>query len=139
MSTLNYTGLRQAFNLSGNQMRVLRNIFYLAIVILICSCSTDGSRRFFTYKQNPQFIKSFLDTVHHGKFRIAEKGERWNSGCIKTADMPSYQFVSASMNSNKYELKFLGGGIVGPYEETMVIRFNKEKVLDYHIVDKGQR
>lgn len=113
-------------------MRVLPHIFYWGIVILIYSCSNNGSKRFSTYKETPQFIKSFLDTLHRGKFQIAEKGERWNSGCVKTADMPSYQFVSATMDSNKYELKFLGGGIAGPSKEIVVIHFSKESVIEYN-------
>jgi len=80
-----------------------------------------------------------LNSTHQGNFSIAERGEKWNSSCIITDETPIRKFVSATLDSNKYELDFLSGGIVGSHQETMVIFFNRQKITQYAIGQKESR
>lgn len=84
------------------------------------------------YADSPEYIKSYLDSIHNGKFFIAEKGEEWESGCIITNKLPRAQFVQAVFDSTEYKMVFLqAGGIIGEYRDTIILVLKQNKVKGF--------
>jgi hypothetical protein len=109
----------------------MRKLITLCLIItLICGC-TFHTQNISTYKESPKFIRSFLDSLHQGKFEIAEKEQDWTSGCIVNDSIPSMQFISATLTSDKYIMHYWAGGIVGPHKSVLVIQFDSAKVTSY--------
>jgi len=114
----------------------LRQMKLLCLVILFACQGGKGKQPLKTvrnYKDTPAFIKSFLDTKYEGKFFIAEPGQKWNSGCLSSADVPRYQFSRAYLDSIEYRMEFWAGGIAGPHLDTVVLGIHNNEVISYSL------
>jgi len=112
-------------------MQTTIKISVFLFIIFLSSCVNSGRQEFYSYRQSPEFIKKFINGLHHGKFLIAEKGEHWESDCELQEGEKSFQFISASIDSTQYKLNFWGGGIAGKHKETIIINFQGDKVTSY--------
>jgi hypothetical protein len=118
-------------------MKISGFLFCLT-AILFSGCQSDkvpeSVRILHTYKESPDFIRAFIDSVADGGFRIAEKGSPWNGGCVLSGDLPCRQFISATLKNSTYRLEFLTGGFMTS-RRAMVINFKDRKVLGYALED----
>lgn len=88
------------------------------------------SKEIKSFKETPEFIKAYLDIVEHGKFLIAEKAEKWNSGCVRTNGEPTRQFIAAFINDDTYTLDYWQGGFA-MIKKQLEVNFKNEKVTGY--------
>jgi hypothetical protein len=112
-------------------MKFIKGISLLFLIVFLSGCGNSREQEFYTYRQSPEFIKEFINGLHHGKFLIAERGERWESGCVSKEGDKIFQFISASIDSTQYRLNFWGGGIAGQYKQVIIVNFKDSNVISY--------
>ena len=58
-----------------------------------------------------------------GDGKLAEPGERWNSGCVINPDLASNRLIWAATNDDYYVVHYEWGGLVGS-AHVLIARFN---------------
>lgn len=117
-------------------MTAVIKVFILLVFIILLGCNDSkvNTIEIKSYKETPAFIKNYLDSLSHGKFPIAETGERWNSGCIEIENEPSCQFISASIRNNQFQMKLLEGGLTIS-KRLFKINFRDEQIVAFSVTN----
>lgn len=118
----------------GKHRSVLPKICIFLLTALVMGCGDSNPKFINSYKETPVFIKNFLDTTMSQKGWVAEKGENWNGGCVMQENIPSCQFISATVAKNQFKMSFWSGGIVVT-KKILKVDFIDNKVIGYSIAD----
>jgi hypothetical protein len=81
-------------------------------------------------KDIPIFISGFLKNLTGDGFSMADKGEDWQSGCVRIKKLPDRQLIYFDLADNIAILTYFTGGI-GVSEHILIIKFTGKEITDF--------
>lgn len=99
---------------------------------LITAINNDSIIEKQKVEEIPLFVKSFLDSVSHDGFSIANLNQNWQVGCCvdEKENLPRRQLVYLGIGNNILLMSYLTGGFaVGNH--LIIIKFKDKKIIDF--------